>query len=99
MDAAAIFKMIVLNIRRIEPELYNEPIVRESMLSPLGLGSIERAELIEQTLEDLNLHVSWQEFLSAHNLGELTDLLARKLQVAKGDNSDAFSKKKQDAGI
>ena len=93
MDSAAIFEMIVQNIRSIVPELNDEPIERGSMLSPLGLGSIERAELIEQTLEDLNLRTSWQDFHSAHNLGELADLLARRLQVAAGDQGETFSKK------
>ena len=79
MNSATIFEMIVLNIRNIVPELDNECIERKSMLSPLGLDSIGRAELIEKALEDLNLNVSRHEFHSAQNVGELADLLARRL--------------------
>jgi polyketide biosynthesis acyl carrier protein len=81
MNSATIFEMIVLNIRDIVPELNNERIERKSMLSPLGLDSIGRAELIEKTLEDLNLNLSRQDFHSAQNLGELADLLARRLDA------------------
>jgi polyketide biosynthesis acyl carrier protein len=83
MSTSQIFELIALNIRQIVPELNNEYIARESMLSPLGLDSIGRAELIEKTLEDLDLKVPRYEFHIAHNLGELADLFASKLSAQK----------------
>lgn len=80
MNAATIFELIVLNIREIVPDLNNDGIDQKSMLSPLGLDSIGRAELIEKTLEDLNLKAPRHEFHSAQNLGELADLFAKRLQ-------------------
>lgn len=79
MSSNQIFELIVLNIRDIIPGLENEDIGRNSMLSPLGLDSIGRAELIEKTLEDLGLRAPRNEFHSAANLGELADLFARRV--------------------
>jgi polyketide biosynthesis acyl carrier protein len=79
MSSNQIFELIVLNIRDIIPGLENEDIGRNSMLSPLGLDSIGRAELIEKTLEDLGLRAPRYEFHSATNLGELADLFARRV--------------------
>lgn len=83
MSSSQIFELIVANIREIVPGLHNDHVERDSMLSPLGLDSIGRAELIEKTLEDLDLTVPRQEFHAAHNLGELADLFASKLSVRK----------------
>jgi polyketide biosynthesis acyl carrier protein len=79
MNSHQVFQLIVLNIMEIIPGLENDTIERNSMLSPLGLDSIGRAELIEKTLEDLGLNVPRQEFHCARNLGELADLLAARL--------------------
>jgi polyketide biosynthesis acyl carrier protein len=79
MNSHQIFEMIVRNIGEINPEIKNEDIERSSMLSPLGLDSIGKAELIEKTLEDLGLTVPRQEFHCARNLGELADLLAARI--------------------
>lgn len=80
MNSQEIFTLIVSNIRDIVPGLDTEPIFRHSMCSPLGLDSIGRAELIEKTLEDLQLNVARAEFHAAHNLGELADLLAVRMR-------------------
>lgn len=81
MNTQEIFALISANIREIVPGLECEPITRQSMCSPLGLDSIGRAELIEKTLEDLQLNISRTEFHAAHNLGELADLLALRVSV------------------
>jgi polyketide biosynthesis acyl carrier protein len=81
MNSGEIFELIVNNLREIIPGLEDTKIERNDMLSPLGADSVGRAELIEKTLEDLNLKVSRFEFHSASNLGQLADLFASKLQA------------------
>jgi polyketide biosynthesis acyl carrier protein len=80
MSSEGIFKLIVLNIEQIVPQLNTGNIDRNSMCAELGLDSIGRAELIEITLEELGLQAPRPEFHTAHNLGELSDLFARKLK-------------------
>ena len=80
MNAEEIFQLITRNVREIVPGLENEGIDRSSMLSPLGLDSIGRAELIEKTMEDLQLTAQRHDFNAVHNLGELADLFARTVK-------------------
>jgi polyketide biosynthesis acyl carrier protein len=79
MSSDEIFKMIAFHIAEIVPDLKNDPIGRDSILSPLGLDSIGRVELIERMREELDLKVPRYIFYEAHNLGELADLFAEKL--------------------
>lgn len=79
MTSAEILNLIALQIAQMVPELENDPIERDSMLSPLGLDSIGRVELIERMLEELDLNVPRHIFYTAHNLGELADLFAERL--------------------
>jgi polyketide biosynthesis acyl carrier protein len=80
MNSADIFQLILLNIEKIVPHLNMGNIDRAAMCAELGLDSIGRAELIEITLEELRLQAPRPEFHAAHNLGELSDLFARKLK-------------------
>ncbi len=82
MKSDDIFKLIVGNIRNLFPFAENEPIDHTTKLCLIGLGSVERAELIEQTLEDLSLKTDRFEFHSANNLGELSELFSLKLNEA-----------------
>jgi polyketide biosynthesis acyl carrier protein len=81
MNSTQILQLIAVNITQIVPGLENDHIERDSMLSPLGLDSIGRVELIERMLEELDLKVPQQVFYSAHNLGELADLFAQKSEL------------------
>ncbi len=78
-----IFGLIINNIHQIIPFTDTNSIYRSSKLSPLGLDSIGRAELIEMILEDLGINLPRHEFHAANNLGELADCFAAKL-VALG---------------
>jgi polyketide biosynthesis acyl carrier protein len=79
MTPEQILIIVEANIREINPALDGVEIDRSSMLSPLGLDSIGRAELLEKTLEDINLKISRYELHAAQNLGELSDMLSQKL--------------------
>ena len=80
MNSKDIFEIIVHNIKQIANWLGESEIQRDDMLSPLGLDSVGRAELIEKTMEDLRLAADRFEFHAAGNLGELADMMANKLQ-------------------
>lgn len=79
-NADKIFEMIVDNVKDITADIQHEPITRSSMLSPLGMDSVGRAELIERMLEELSLSAPRFEFHQANNLGELAEMFAKKLE-------------------
>ena len=75
-----IFELIAEHVADITSHIEHGPITPGSMLSPLGIDSIGRAELIERILETLKLTESRFYFHNANNLGELAELFNKKLQ-------------------
>ena len=75
-----IFDLIATHVADISSGVQREKIVRSSMLSPLGVGLIGRAELIARIQEELSLDGSTQDFYKANNLGELASIFEQKLK-------------------
>ena len=76
-----IYDLIATQVAEISSGIDHAPITRSSMLSPLGIDSIGRAELIARMVEMLSLNVPAHEFYEANNLGELAAIFARKLKM------------------
>ncbi|KAA1246066.1 poly(3-hydroxyalkanoate) depolymerase [Aquimarina sp. RZ0] len=81
MNTNEVFLLITNNLKTIVPDIKEEDIAYDSRLCLLGVGSVGRAELIEKTIEDLELQSNRFEFHSANNLGELADLLSQKMRT------------------
>lgn len=77
-DEKHIFDLIVTHVIEISPDIKHEPITPSSILSPLGMDSIGRAELIARMMDELSLSEPMAEFYKANNLGELASLFALK---------------------
>lgn len=75
-----IYDLIVAHVNDITADVEHGPVTRSSMLSPLGMDSIGRAELIARMQEELSLTIPAYEFHQANDLGELATLFASKLQ-------------------
>ncbi|OEK09348.1 hypothetical protein A8C32_11550 [Flavivirga aquatica] len=80
MDLKTIFNLIANNLKVILREIELKDINYDSKLCLLGANSVDRAELIEKTIEDLRIDVDRFEFHSASNIGELTDLFFEKIK-------------------
>ncbi|WP_040497614.1 phosphopantetheine-binding protein [Fulvivirga imtechensis] len=74
-----IYDLIVAHVADISSGVEHGPITRSSMLSPLGMDSIGRAELIARIQEELSLAIPAYEFHQANDLGELAAIFASKL--------------------
>lgn len=79
-NADEIFELIAEQVADISSHIAHEPITPGSMLSPLGMDSIGRAELIERMLEILELNESRFHFHEANNLGELAEMFDKKVR-------------------
>lgn len=82
MDRDAILNLLIGQLREVVPELQDRAIGAADSMADLGANSIDRAEIILNTLEDLNLQVAMVEMRGPRNLGELADLLHAKLSRA-----------------
>jgi len=86
-NANEIFELIAEQVADISSHIAHEPITPGSMLSPLGMDSIGRAELIERMLEILELNESRFHFHAANNLGELAEMFDKKVRERENQMS------------
>ncbi len=75
MDRDSILAVIVAQIRDVVPELEGRAIGGADTMADLGLDSIERTEVVMNTLEAIGLDVPLVRLHGPKNLGELADLL------------------------
>ncbi|WP_024834504.1 acyl carrier protein [Ruminiclostridium josui] len=78
MTKQEIFCIIKENILEILPDLPEESITIEESLKNLGANSIDRMDIIVDTIERLQLKIPLVEFGMLKNIGEIVDLLYEK---------------------
>lgn len=78
MTKEKIFDVVKKNVLEILPDLSPELITIDGRLKDLGANSIDRMEIVTQTLEDLELVIPLVELGGVGNLRELVDLLDAK---------------------
>lgn len=79
MDRDAVLALLIAQLRDVVPDLAEKPIVGTDSMAELGVDSIERSEILMNTLEALALDLPMVHLHGPRNLGELADLLHGKL--------------------
>ncbi len=69
MKKEDIFSILVKHTREIVPELEQHHFQWDDRLADLGANSVDRAEIIMETLEALSLQIPRIELSEARNLG------------------------------
>ncbi|PHS16296.1 MAG: acyl carrier protein [Blastopirellula sp.] len=82
MSAQQIFDYLTSSILDVVPELNEHEFRKNDSLVNLGVGSMERADIIIMVLEKLRLKIPLAETYGPNNLGELADLLQSKSQIS-----------------
>lgn len=77
MSEAEILGALRAAIVDIMPELDGRPIDAGMSLRDLGLNSLERAEVIIDTMSALDIRASMTAFAGAANLGDIAGIMAR----------------------
>ncbi|WP_433498357.1 phosphopantetheine-binding protein [Sphaerimonospora sp. CA-214678] len=70
---AAIRRNVLELLPDVEPELVTE----DRSLTDLGCNSIDRAEVVSMTMEDLGVSVPVREFADVHDIGALAAVLRK----------------------
>lgn len=78
MTQTDILKMIQENLISILPHLNPDDITPNQSMRDLGANSIDRADILVRTMEQLQLKVPLIEFATLSNIGELVDLFYSK---------------------
>lgn len=82
MNKKDIFQLIVCHSCEVIPELEDHEFKPGDRLAELGANSVDRAEIIMMTMEALSLRIPRVELFGAKNIGELVNVLYKKLQSA-----------------
>lgn len=79
---AQLLQLIARAAREVLPELQAHEFIASDSLSDLGANSVDRVEIVMLVQEALNLSVPRVELFGSGNIGELADLLVKKLHAA-----------------
>ncbi|MCX7747900.1 MAG: acyl carrier protein [Clostridia bacterium] len=80
MNKEDIFKTIIESVCEILPELKEHSFKPDDRLAELGANSVDRAEIVALTMENLSLQVPMVELAKAKNIGQLAEVFYEKLQ-------------------
>jgi polyketide biosynthesis acyl carrier protein len=79
-----VFEVIVKNVMDVLGDLDRADIVEDARLVDLGANSIDRADIVAASMDDLGLSFPLRELASVGNLRGLTDALALRLSSDDG---------------
>lgn len=79
MNKKDIFEIVTNNICEVLPELIGYDFKETDELIDLGANSIDRSEIINLTLEKLELPIPRTELSVAQNIGELVEVIYGKI--------------------
>lgn len=80
MTKEDILKIVIKNTCEVMPELEGHQFSRNDRLVDLGANSIDRADIVALTVEELSLIIPRIELAVAKNIGGLVDVLYEKIQ-------------------
>lgn len=76
MTNETVLETLYASVRDVMPELAGAPLDAASSLHDLGLNSMERAEVIMETLFALDLRLPMTAFARARNLGDIAHTIS-----------------------
>jgi polyketide biosynthesis acyl carrier protein len=79
MQKELVFKVVIQKIAEILPEVSPEQITMQHSLHDIGANSIDRADIIMNTVAEIDVDIPMLEFGGAKNIGDIVELIHRKL--------------------
>jgi polyketide biosynthesis acyl carrier protein len=79
MEKELIFKIVIRKIIEILPEVAPEQITMQRSLHDIGANSIDRADIIMNTVAEINVDIPMLEFGRAKNIGDIVEIIHRKV--------------------
>jgi polyketide biosynthesis acyl carrier protein len=82
MTRETVFEVITRMVVEILPQLRGREFQPTDVLEDLGANSMDRADIVVMTLQELGLSIPLTEVFGPRNIGELAELLHAKRQFA-----------------
>ncbi len=83
MTKDEIFSIIRSRLQDILPDIDPDQIMPEESMRDLGADSVERADVIIETMEELELKIPLNELGGLKNLQELVDFLHARIEAER----------------
>ena len=77
MDKEQIFSILKKNVCEVMIGLDENRVTMQESLRNLGTNSVDRADILMQTMEMLQVKISMIEFATAQNISELVSVFAQ----------------------
>jgi polyketide biosynthesis acyl carrier protein len=77
MDDTDIFAAVKRNLMEVVPDLHPEDVRRDQALADLGCTSIDRAEVVAMTMEELGIVAPIMDFQQVTDVDSLVSVLCR----------------------
>lgn len=77
---ARVFAAVKRNLLDVVPDLDPDDVTIDQAMADVGCNSIDRAEVVTLTMEDLGVEVPVMEFRDVTNIRSLVDVLARHVR-------------------
>jgi polyketide biosynthesis acyl carrier protein len=74
-----IFELLVKHTQEIIPELGGRTLMQQDSLKDLGANSLDRADIIMMTMDELSMRFPLVELAGAKNLGDLAETFYQRL--------------------
>lgn len=75
MSEDELFGLVKRQIIDVLPTVDPEQVVPSAVLTDLGANSVDRADIISDTLDELDLPLSFTEFFGLRTVGEIVERL------------------------
>ncbi|GAB3555642.1 polyketide biosynthesis acyl carrier protein [Actinopolyspora lacussalsi] len=75
LDSQTILETVRRNVNLVVPEIEQSEVVSEASLTDLGCNSVDRADVVTTTMEELGISVPIAEFREVGDVASLVELL------------------------
>jgi polyketide biosynthesis acyl carrier protein len=77
MTQDVVFEAVRRNVLEVLPDLTPQDVSMQGTLTDLGANSIDRADVVTMTMEDLGIVVPISDFQNVHDIRSLVELLKK----------------------
>jgi polyketide biosynthesis acyl carrier protein len=79
-DQTRVFDVVKRNLLAVLPDLDPQVVALDKSLTDLGCNSLDRADVVTMTMEQLAIDVPVEDFAKMHDLRTLVEVLAQRLR-------------------
>ncbi|EPV3677802.1 MULTISPECIES: acyl carrier protein [Enterobacter cloacae complex] len=81
MNHEMVLNILLEKIRYIIPDLEGRSIQSSDSLKLMGVNSIDRVDILVETMDELDISLPLTKFSNAKNIGELAEIMLQEKEI------------------